>query len=238
MLKASHLPHLSAAISTSRDQPPFMPFTLSIVEDDPVIRAGWVKIVNRSSGYRCISDYGSAEAALAGLVKEGPDFVLMDINLPGKSGIECTRELKRRLPKLEIVMLTMFDDRDNLFEALRAGATGYLLKRTSPAGLLEALDELKAGGSPMSPQIARQVVQFFRQNEPAVGAGVDGVEKLSPRENEILRCLSEGRHYKEIADQLNLSTNTVRTHIRRTYEKLHVRSRTEAVVKYLGAERQ
>ncbi|EDY20608.1 two component transcriptional regulator, LuxR family [Chthoniobacter flavus Ellin428] len=211
-----------------------MPFTLSIVEDDPVIRAGWVKIINRSTGYRCISDYGSAEAALAGLVKEPPDFVLMDINLPGKSGIECTRELKRRLPKLEIVMLTMFDDRDNLFEALRAGASGYLLKRTSPAGLLEALNQLKAGGSPMSPQIARQVVHFFRQNEPAAEANGAVIEKLSARENEILRCLAEGRHYKEIADQLNLSMDTVRTYIRRTYEKLHVHSRTEAVVKYLG----
>ena len=210
-----------------------MPFTLSIVEDDPVFRAGWVKIINRSSGYRCVNDYGSAETALAGLVKNPPDFVLMDINLPGKSGIECTRELKRRLPKIEIVMLTMFDDRDNLFEALRAGATGYLLKRTTPAALLEALDQLKGGGSPMSPQIARQVVQFFRKHEPAMESA-EGVEKLSARENEILRCLAEGRHYKEIADQLQLSMDTVRTYIRRTYEKLHVHSRTEAVVKYLG----
>ena len=212
-----------------------MPFTLSIVEDDPVIRASWVKIINRSPGYRCVSDYGSAEEALPGLIKAPPDFVLMDINLPGKSGIECTRELKRRLPKVEVVMLTMFDDRDNLFEALRAGASGYLLKRTTSAALLEALNHLKAGGSPMSPQIARQVVQFFRQNEPAAeSSGDDGVGKLSARENEILRCLAEGRHYKEIADHLNLSMDTVRTYIRRTYEKLHVHSRTEAVVKYLG----
>lgn len=211
-----------------------MAFTISIVEDDPVIRAGWVKIINRAPGYRCISDFGSAEAALTELPKNPPDFVLMDINLPGKSGIECTRELKRRLPKLEIVMLTMFGDRDNLFEALRAGASGYLLKRTKPAALLEALHELKGGGSPMSPQIARQVVQFFRQNEPASQTAGTGLEKLSERENEILRCLAEGRHYKEIADQLQLSMDTVRTYIRRTYEKLHVHSRTEAVVKYLG----
>lgn len=210
-----------------------MAFTISIVEDDPVIRAGWVKIISRAPGYRCISDFGSAEAALTELPKNPPDFVLMDINLPGKSGIECTRELKRRLPKLEIVMLTMFGDRDNLFEALRAGASGYLLKRTKPAALLDALHELKGGGSPMSPQIARQVVQFFRQNEPASQTGT-GLEKLSERENEILRCLAEGRHYKEIADQLQLSMDTVRTYIRRTYEKLHVHSRTEAVVKYLG----
>ncbi len=211
-----------------------MSFTLSIVEDDPVIRAGWVKIVNRAAGYRCLSDFGSAEAALAELPADPPDFVLMDINLPGMSGIECTRELKRRLPKLEIVMLTMFDDRDNLFEALRAGASGYLLKRTTPKALLDALNQLQAGGSPMSPQIARQVVQFFRKAEPAMESTDAGLEKLSVRENEILRCLAEGRHYKEIADQLNLSMDTVRTYIRRTYEKLHVHSRTEAVVKYLG----
>jgi DNA-binding NarL/FixJ family response regulator len=138
------------------------------------------------------------------------------------------------LPKVEIVMLTMFDDRDNLFDALRAGASGYLLKRTTPKALIEALTQLKAGGSPMSPQIARQVVQFFRQNEPAAEPVADGLEKLSARENEILRYLAEGRHYKEIADQLQLSMDTVRTYIRRTYEKLHVHSRTDAVVKYLG----
>ena len=211
-----------------------MRFTISIVEDDPVIRAGWVKIINRATGYRCLSDFGSAEAALAALPENPPDFVLMDINLPGKSGIECTRELKRMLPKVEIVMLTMFDDRDNLFEALRAGASGYLLKRTTAKALVEALSEVKAGGSPMSPQIARQVVNFFRHHEPEQAAVQSGVEKLSTREHEILKCLAEGRHYKEIADQLGLSMDTVRTYIRRTYEKLHVHSRTDAVGKYLG----
>ena len=210
-----------------------MPFTVSIVEDDPFIRAAWVKIINAAPGYRCLSDFGSAEAALEELPKNVPDFMLMDINLPGRSGIECTRELKRRFPQVEILMLTVFNDRENLFEALRAGASGYLLKRTTPAALLEALDELKIGGSPMSPPIARQVVQFFRKHEPAVET-TGGLEKLSARENEILRGLAEGRPYKEIADQLQLSVDTVRTYIRRTYEKLHVHSRTEAVVKYLG----
>lgn len=210
-----------------------MAFNISIIEDDPIIRASWVKIINRAAGYCCLSDFPSAEAALEDLPKNPPDFVLMDINLPGKSGIECTRELKRLLPNVEIVMLTMFGDRDNLFEALRAGASGYLLKRTTPTALLKALKELKSGGSPMSPQIARQLVQFFRGSELAPAAAA-GVEKLSERENEILRCLAEGRHYKEIADQLQISMDTVRTYIRRTYEKLHVHSRTEAVVKYLG----
>lgn len=212
-----------------------MRFTISIVEDDPIIRAGWVKIVNRATGYRCLSDFGSAEAALAVLPDNPPDFVLMDINLPGMSGIDCTRELKRKMPRLEIIMLTMFDDRDNLFEALRAGASGYLLKRTTAKALVEALNQVKGGGSPMSPQIARQVVNFFRQNEPeAAAAASSGLEILSGRETEILKCLAEGRHYKEIADQLGLSMDTVRTYIRRTYEKLHVHSRTDAVVKYLG----
>ena len=211
-----------------------MRFTISIVEDDPVIRAGWVKIINRAPGFRCLSDFGSAEDALAALPDNPPDFVLMDINLPGMSGIDCTRLLKRRMPKLEIVMLTMFDDRDNLFEALRAGASGYLLKRTTAKALVEALNLVKGGGSPMSPQIARQVVNFFRQNEPAQAAATSDLEKLSTRETEILKCLAEGRHYKEIADQLGLSMDTVRTYIRRTYEKLHVHSRTDAVVKYLG----
>jgi DNA-binding NarL/FixJ family response regulator len=212
-----------------------MPFTVAIVEDDPVIRAGWVQVVNRAPGFTCVADFPSAEAALAELPKSPPDFVLMDINLPGQSGIDCTRELKLRLPQVEIVMLTMFDDRDNLFEALRAGASGYLLKRTTPTALVEALQQLKAGGSPMSPQIARQVVQFFRQSTPTAPLPqTDGMDKLSPRENEILRSLAEGRHYKEIAAQLELSMDTVRTYVRRIYAKLQVHSRTDAVVKFLG----
>lgn len=208
--------------------------SVAIVEDDPVLLASWGKIVGRMSGYRCLGQYGSAEAALEDLPGNPPDVVLMDINLPGMSGIECTRVVKRILPQVDVIMLTMFADEDNLFDSLRAGACGYLLKRTTPAALKEALAQARTGGSPMSPQIARQVVQFF-QGRPATPSESD-LEKLSERETEILRLLSEGRAYKDIADHLQISMDTVRTHIRRIYHKLQVHSRTEAVVKYLDAK--
>lgn len=210
------------------------PVSVAIVEDDPLLLASWVKIVTRMPGYRCRGQYGSAEAALEDLPGNPPDFVLMDINLPGMSGIECTRNLKRILPQVDVIMLTMFADGDNLFDSLRAGACGYLLKRTTAAALKDALDLARIGGSPMSPQIARQVVHFFQQKESKPKA--DELEKLSDREAEILRLLSEGHPYKEIADHLGISMDTVRTHIRRIYHKLHVHSRTEAVVKYLDAK--
>jgi DNA-binding NarL/FixJ family response regulator len=213
--------------------------TVAIVEDDAGIRAGWRAIVDTMEGYRCIADFASAEAALVELPKNPPDFVLMDINLPRMSGVECTRELRRLSPKIEVIMVTMFGDRDNLFEALQAGACGYLLKRTTPDGLKQALDEARAGGAPMSPQIARQVVEFFQRPAPArIGKQDAEVENLSNRETEVLRLLAEGQPYKNIAAQLELTLDTVRTYIRRIYFKLHVNSRTEAVVKFLRSERK
>jgi DNA-binding NarL/FixJ family response regulator len=215
--------------------------SVAIVEDDAVIRRGWVDILQRLSGYRAAGEFGSGEEALENLPKDPPDFVLMDINLPGMSGIECTRELKRLLPDVEVLMLTMFGDRDRIFEALRAGAGGYLLKRTSPSALKAALEEACAGGAPMSPYVARQVVQYFRPSAIDTAARGqerhDGVEKLSPKENDILKLLAGGCQYKEIADRLEISMDTVRTHIRRIYQKLHVHSRTDAVVKYLAGEK-
>lgn len=213
--------------------------SVAIVEDDAEIRAGWRAIINRMRGYRCTAEFGSAEAALEKLPVSPPDIVLMDINLPGKSGIECTRELKLLAPKVEVVMLTMFGDRDNLFEALQAGACGYLLKRTTPEALRDALDQARTGGAPMSPQIARQVVAFF-QNKPApppsaAAKSTAEVETLSTREAEVLRLLAEGQPYKTIASELELTIDTVRTYIRRIYQKLQVNSRTEAVVKFLQA---
>lgn len=210
---------------------------VAIVEDDADIRAGWMAIVNRMPGYRCIAGCGSAEAALAELPKALPDIVLMDIHLPGKSGIECTRELKLLAPKTEVVMLTMFGDRDSLFEALQAGACGYLLKRTTPDALKEALDQARSGGAPMSPQIARQVVEFFRSQtvQPATRPSVE-IQSLSSREADVLKLLSEGQAYKTIAAELAITLDTVRTYIRRIYHKLHVNSRTEAVVKFLESE--
>ncbi|MEY2598342.1 MAG: hypothetical protein RLZZ142_601 [Verrucomicrobiota bacterium] len=220
--------------------PPVPSTPVAIVEDDPGIRAGWKAILNRMPGYHCSADYPSAEAALAHLPSAPPEIVLMDINLPGMNGIECTRQLLRILPSLDIVMLTMFGDHDNLFEALRAGACGYLLKRTTPEALREALQQAKAGGAPMSPQIARQMVTFFRsvdavsQTSPAS----PGIENLSSRETDVLRLLAEGQPYKTIADALDLTIDTIRTYIRRIYKKLQVNSRTEAVVRYLEASGQ
>ena len=215
--------------------------SVAFVEDDPTIRAGWVKIVNRIPGYCSKGDYATAEEALREIPQNPPDFVLMDINLPGISGIECTRKLKQALPGVTVLMLTMFGDRDNIFEALRAGASGYLLKRTTPAALKAALEDARTGGGPMSPYVARQVIQFFQKVPalPPVKSAPDvGVHQLSPKENDILRLLSEGCQYKEIAGKLDISMDTVRTHIRRIYQKLHVHSRTDAVVMYLSADRR
>jgi DNA-binding NarL/FixJ family response regulator len=211
---------------------------IATVEDDADIRAGWREIINRMPGYQCVADFGSAEMALARLPKNPPDIVLMDINLPGMSGIECTRQLKLQCPDVEVVMLTMFGDRDNLFEALQAGACGYLLKRTTPAGLKEAFEQVLTGGAPMSPKIARQVVQFFqkrRRRAPANKVSIE-LESLSIREAEVLSLLSQGDAYKKIAAELDITIDTVRTHIRRIYLKLHVNSRTEAVVKLFQSE--
>lgn len=211
-----------------------MTITVSIVEDDAPIREGWAMIINRAPGFRCIAEYATAEQAIIGIRGNPPDVALTDIHLPGISGIECVRALKLGLPGVDFVMLTMFDDRDLVFEALRAGAIGYLLKRTQPAELIAALQQVRAGGSPMSPEIARQVTRFFHEAERKDKAARAELDILSQRESQILEMLSTGRHYKEIASGLDISIDTVRTHIRRIYGKLHVNSRTEAVAKLLG----
>jgi DNA-binding NarL/FixJ family response regulator len=215
---------------------------IAIVEDDPQNRMEWVKALGQWPGYRVAGEYGSAEEALEKLPQNPPDYVLMDINLPGMSGIECTRELKRVLPETEVLMLTMFGEWDRIFDALRAGASGYLLKRMRPAGLKTALEELKTGGAPMTPAIARKVVKYFRGARlggvpPRETPHVDWVLNcLSPKENDVLKPLSEGCSYAQISERMGITLNTVRTYIRRTYEKLQVQSRTEAVIKYLSAK--
>lgn len=211
-----------------------MSIRVSIVEDDSAIREGWAGVINRTPDLLCIAQYDTAEQALEGIPANPPDVVLMDINLPGLSGIDCVLALKQRLPEVDFVMLTMFDDRDRIFDALRAGAVGYLLKRTTPAALITAIQQVKAGGSPMSPEVARQVTQFFREVQPDTKTANPELEMLGEREGQILKMLATGRHYKEIADQLEISIDTVRTHIRRIYRKLQVNSRTDAVVKFLG----
>ena len=172
----------------------------------------------------------TAEEALRRLPTLSLDVVLMDIHLPGMSGIECIRRLKQQQPQLQITMLTVFEDHDRIFQSLAAGASGYLLKQTPPGKLLEAIAELHHGGSPMSAQIARQVVEAFQRPAAAQAGG----ESLTPREQEIIHLLARGYLYKEIADQLGLSVETVRTHLHRIYEKLHVHTRTEAVMKLFG----
>jgi DNA-binding NarL/FixJ family response regulator len=206
------------------------PIRVALVEDDPQVREGLRSLLGASPGFRCVAACSSAEEALQRLPSLSPDVVLMDIHLPGMSGIECIRRLKQLQPTLQITMLTVFEDHDRIFQSLAAGASGYLLKQTPPAKLLEAIAELNQGGSPMSAQIARRVVETF-QRPASVPAGG---ESLTPREQEIIQLLARGYLYKEIADQLGLSVETVRTHLHRIYEKLHVHTRTEAVMKLFG----
>ncbi len=206
-----------------------MPIIVSIVEDNDQLRATLARVIGRAEGFQCLSHYPTAEAALEALPRERPSVVLMDINLPGMSGVECVRKLKSLLPETQVMMLTAYEDTDNIFNSLAAGASGYLLKRTSSAELLQAIRDVSKGGSPMTAHIARKVVQSFQR--PA-GASAPPTEDLSPREKEVLDCLAQGFLYKEIADKLGISYETVHTYIRRIYEKLQVRTRTEAVAKF------
>jgi DNA-binding NarL/FixJ family response regulator len=212
-----------------------MSIAVSIVEDDAGVRSSLVKLINSSPGYRCVSQHSSAESALDEIPKLKPDVALMDINLPGINGVECVRKLKPMLPRTQVIMLTVYQNTDHIFKALAAGATGYLLKQTPPSELLAAIRDVNAGGSPMSSHIARKIVQSFQDNEKASSS--EETASLSPREAEVLDLLAKGFLYKEIADQMKISYATVHTHIRHVYEKLHVRSRTEAVAKHLGQGR-
>lgn len=211
-----------------------MSIAVSIVEDDPQVRSSLAKLIDSSPGYRCVSRHGSAENALEEIPKIKPDVTLMDINLPGINGVECVRRLKPQLPGTQIIMLTVYQNTEHIFNALAAGATGYMLKQTPPTELLTAIKEVNGGGSPMSSHIARKIVQSFQQSPSAAAEA----ESLSPREAEVLDLLAKGFLYKEIAEQMKVSYATVHTHIRHVYEKLHVRSRTEAVAKHLGQNRQ
>lgn len=210
-----------------------MSIAVSIVEDDPQVRSSLAKLIDGAPGFRCVSRHGSAEEALLEIPKIHPDVTLMDINLPGINGVECVRRLKPSLPGTQMIMLTVYQNTEHIFNALAAGATGYMLKQTPPAELLAAIKEVYAGGSPMSSHIARKIVQSFQQPAEALAEA----ESLSPREAEVLDLLAKGFLYKEIAEQMKVSYATVHTHIRHIYEKLHVRSRTEAVAKHLNQGR-
>jgi DNA-binding NarL/FixJ family response regulator len=202
--------------------------SVSIIEDDVPAReilAGWIR---RAEGFRCASEHDTAESALAKLPQEKPSIVLVDINLPGLSGIEAIRRLKPQLPDTQFVMVTVYEDANHIFNALAAGASGYLLKQMLRKDLLAALKEVHAGGSPMSSNIARMVVQSFQPR----GQDAQNSEDLSPREREVLDLLSRGYRYREIAEALGISVPTVNTYIRRIYEKLHVQSRAQAIAKF------
>lgn len=203
--------------------------TVAIVEDDALLRSSLLKLVGEAPGFRCLNACASGEEALVSLAESKPQVVVMDVHLPRMSGIECTRQLKKILPATQVMMLTVYEDTENIFNALKAGASGYLLKRSEPEQVLHALEDVYEGGVPMTSLIARKVVQSFRQPAESADVAVD----LTERENEILALLSKGYANKEIADKLSICLPTVRTHLRHIYEKLHVRSRTEAIVKFL-----
>ena len=200
---------------------------VSIVEDDAKLRATLMRYLESQPGLSCVSAYGNAEAALADIPKVRPHVVLMDINLPGMTGIECVAKLRQAVPAVKIIMLTVFEESEQVFKALSAGAFGYLVKSNRPAKIIEAIREVHTGGSPMSGNIARKVVQTFHAR-----AASSETDALSSRELEVLQALSKGHTYKQIAADLSISLGTVRTYIQRIYEKLHVHSHAEAVMKF------
>ncbi len=208
-----------------------MPILVAIVEDDRAVRASLAGILQRAADCRCVADCGSAEEALRNLPTLRPDVILMDINLPDLSGVECVRQLSQCLPATRILMLTVREDPECIFNSLAAGACGYLLKPIRAADLVTAVKDVYGGGSPMTSNIARKVVQSFKKAESSRGE----TENLSPRERGVLDALAKGYSYKETADLLGISYSTVHTHIERVYQKLHVQSRGQAVAKYLGA---
>jgi len=200
-----------------------------LVEDNSGLRNSLERLFSAVDGIALVGMFNDGESAVSGLSETSPDVVMVDLNLPGISGVEVIRKLKASMPDVQFMVLTVYDEPSRIFQALAAGANGYLLKRTEPAELLSAIRELHEGGSPMSGSVARKVVQSFHR----MGTSNDESENLSPREAEILQFLAEGYLYKEIAEKCSIGIETVRTYIKRIYDKLHVRSRTEAVVKHL-----
>lgn len=205
--------------------------TVALVEDDPGLREQLVQILNSAPDIHCVGTFATAEEALSRIPGLRPDVVLMDIKLPGLSGIDCVAKLKKTLPALQIVMVTVYEDSERIFQALKAGASGYLLKSSPPEQLLGAIRDVHAGGSPMSSQIARKVVRHFH----TLGSVPEQNLPLSPREREVLDLLSTGLIYKEIADQLGIGVETVRTYVKSICQKMHARNRVEAVAKHQTA---
>ncbi len=207
-----------------------MPIKVCIVEDNADMRESVAQVLNQAPGLCCTSTYATAEAAVDDLPRQKPDVALVDINLPGMNGIECVSKLKAQLPKLQVLMFTRYEQSDRIFDSIRAGASGYLLKRIPAEELIKAVEQVHSGGAPMTMQVARKVINYFQQIQKPKAA----IDKLTPREQEVLALLAQGYLYKEICDQLDISINTLRNHLRAIYEKLHVHSRTEATIKYLA----
>ena len=211
-------------------KPALAPIAIALVEDDQKTRKGLIELLSEEPRVRCVGAYPSGEAAVHEIPMLKPEVALVDINLPGMNGIECVARLKKLLPKLQVLMLTKYEESDLIFDSLRAGASGYLLKKMLNLELISAIEQVHAGGAPMTMQIARKVVEHFNHLKPRA----TDLQKLTPREHEVLALLAKGFLYKEISDQLGISQHTFRTHQRAIYEKLHVHSRTEATAKYLG----
>jgi DNA-binding NarL/FixJ family response regulator len=207
---------------------------VAVVDDVEEIRTGFAFLINSSDECECVGSFGTAEDLLQQLDKLAPHVIILDIGLPGMSGIDCCREIKAKLPNAQIIICTVYEDDERLFSALKAGASGYILKRTSPGMLMDAIKELHSGGAPMSPQIGRKVIESFQGHLPAPDAKPEVEYDLSKREKEILELLAAGYRNKEIADKLFISSHTVRSHIYHIYEKLHVKSRVEALNKLSG----
>lgn len=232
-------PHIHALAKSAADSAqsqtvqgkavPTMPILVAIVDDDEELRSNVGDYLSRFPEFKLVSDYGCAESAIADLPRRRAEVVLMDINLPEMDGVNCVKRLKELMPETQFMMLTVYEDNDLLFRSLQAGASGYLLKRASPSDIAQAVRDLHAGGSPMTPQIARRVVQHYQQTP----TDPDEVGALTDHQRAFLDQLAHGYRYKEIAENLGISMDTVRSYVRRIYEKLHVHSRTEAVVKYL-----
>lgn len=220
---------MNTRVQARMSDPSGPPITVAVVEDARGIRDNLTEMLTRAPGFRCVGVYPDAENAMAKVTKDNPEVILMDINLPGASGIEATRAVKQIRPDARILMLTVYEESKSLFDALKAGACGYLLKRTPPEKILEAIREARDGGVPLNPQMAAKVAHYFQKLDNAQ----DEVSRLSERERQVLELMAEGYLYKEIADRLNVKTDTVHQFTKRIYEKLHVHSRTEAVVKFL-----
>ena len=202
--------------------------SVAIVEDNAGLQRSLTLLLEETPGFRCVGSYATAEDALRQLPKHPAEVVLMDINLPNLSGIDCTRQLRELLPAVRVIIITVYRDNEKIFKALRAGASGYLLKRAAPDAILQAITDVHQGGAPMSSEVARKVVEAFQQAD----APRDAASELSTREREVLELLAQGLPDKEIAGNLNISLPTVRYHLKHIYDKLHVRSRTEAALKH------